>query len=286
MSKFRLLPTSALLEPVHAARTTMDDDRMNSLVVSIRAVGVLEPLLVRPVEGDLYEVVAGHRRLKAARIAGLVELPCIDLENDELADAAKIHENLEREDLSVSDEAIYYAELYETHGEDVDAVAELVKRSRSSVENRLNLLRGDKHVFAELAGGKISIGVAEELNRFTLEDDRLFHLDYCTRTGATVATARQWRIDANRRAELVAPAPATSPSSPARSPEEESRLSLERMAFAGAAPWELDSSAEKRPCAICSTELEAWKMLKKHLCPECASHIWPQFIRAFRGGEA
>jgi ParB/RepB/Spo0J family partition protein len=259
---------------------------MNSLVVSIRAVGVLEPLLVRPTGDGVFEVVAGHRRLKAARIAGLANLPCIDLGNDELAAAAKIHENLEREDLSPADEAIFYAELYEGHGEDVDAVAALVRMSRTRVESRLNLIRGDKRVFEQLAGGKISIGVAEELNKFAREDDRLFHLDYCTRTGATVATARQWRVDANRRAELVSPAPVTEPSNPARTPEEEARLSLERMAFAGAAPWELDSSTERRPCAICSTELEAWKMLKKHLCPECASHVWTQFLRAFRGGEA
>lgn len=286
MSKFRLLPTSALLEPEHAARTTMDDDRMNSLVVSLRAVGVLEPLLVRPAADGLFEVVAGHRRLKAARIAGLAELPCIDLQTDELAAAAKIHENLEREDLSPADEAIFYAELYEAHGDDVDQVAALVRMSRARVESRLNLIRGDKHVFDALAKGSISIGVADELNKFAREDDRLFHLDYCTRTGATVATARQWRIDANRRAELISPAPAVETGNPARTPEEEARLSLERQAFAGAAPWELDSSVEKRPCAICSAELEAWKMLKKHLCPECASHIWPQFIRAFRGGEA
>jgi len=286
MSKFRILPTSSLLEPEHVARTQMSDELMNSLVVSIRAVGVLEPLLVRPAGDGAFEVVAGHRRLKAARIAGLAKLPCIDLETDELAAAAKIHENLEREDLSPADEAIFYAELYEGNGEDVDAVAALVRMSRARVESRLNLIRGDKQVFGALAAAKISIGVAEELNKFAREDDRLFHLDYCTRTGATVSTARQWRVDANRRAELLAPVAATEPSNPARTPEEEARLSLERTAFAGAAPWELDSSTEKRPCAICSTELEAWKMLKKHLCPECASHIWPQFIRAFRGGEA
>lgn len=217
-------------------------------------------------------------------MAGLAELPCIDLETDELTAAAKIHENVEREDLSPADEAIFYAELYAVFSEDVDAVAAAVRVSRARVEGRLNLIRGDKHVFDALASGRISIGVAEELNRFAREDDRLFHLDYCARTGATVATARQWRIDANRRAELSAPAAPSEPGRPARTPEEEARLSTERTAFAGAAPWELDSSVEKRPCAICATELEAWRMLKKHLCPECSTHVWAQFIRAFRGG--
>lgn len=285
MSRFRILPTSALAEPEHAARTTMSDELMNSLVVSIRSVGVLEPLLVKPAADGLFEVVAGHRRLKAARIAGVPELPCIVLAADVTADAVKIHENLEREDLAPSDESIFYAELYEKNGEDVDKVAELVKRSRSHVENRLNLIRGDKHVFDALAQGKISIGVAEELNRFAREDDRLFHLDYCTRTGATVAQARQWRLDANLRAERTTWATEAPAAAPATSPEDEQRLSLERRAFAGAAPHELSTSTERVPCALCTNELEAWKMLKKHLCPDCAAVVFPRMVAAFQGRE-
>lgn len=280
---FRHLPSSALVEPEHAARTTMDDDAFNSLVVSIAEVGILEPLLVRPNGADTFEVIAGHRRLKASRVAGLAELPCIVVEDEELVDAIRIHENVEREELSPSDEAIYYAELYERHGEDVEKVAELVKRSLGHVENRLNLLRGDKRVFEALAQGKISIGVAAELNKFTVEDDRLFHLDYCVRTGATVSTARQWRVDANRRAELSRPTTDGASEPPARTPEEEARRHQEAHVFAGAAPWELDTSTERRPCALCTAEREAWKMLKKHLCVECAENIWPRIVGAFRG---
>ena len=283
MSKFRILPTAAIAEPEHPARTTMDDDRMNSLVVSIRALGVLEPLHVLPVAGDLFEVVAGHRRLKAARIAGVSKLPCIVLESDALAEAVKIHENLEREDLSPADEAIFYAELFETHGEDTDAVAELVKRSRDHVENRLNLLRGDKRVFAALAEGKIPIGVAFELNRIDREDDRLFHLDYAKQHGVTVAGARQWRVDANRRAALSSPAPAEGTSSPALSPEEAAAASAERRMFAGAAPWELGSSVELRPCKLCTTPRPEWQMLKVHVCADCAEHVLPRILAGFQG---
>lgn len=284
MGRFVILSTGVLDDPQHAARTTMDDERMDTLVASIRAVGVLEPLLVRPVDGERFEVVAGHRRLRAARIAELAEVPCIDLESDELVDAARIHENVEREDLSPADEAIYYAELYERRGEDVDAVAELVRVPRARIEQRLNLLRGDKHVFAALAAGKISIGVAEELGRFVEEDDRLMHLDYATRTGATVASVRQWRKDANRRAELARPEAPPEAEPPARTPEEEARLSAERTAFAGAAPWELSGSRETVPCALCASELEQWRTLKKHLCPDCAAHVWPRIVAGFRGG--
>lgn len=285
MAEFRLLPTAALTEPEHPARTTMDDDRMNSLVVSIRALGVLEPLHVKPVPGDLFEVVAGHRRLRAARVAGVSELPCIVLESDALAEAVKIHENLEREDLSPADEAIFYAELYESHGSDVDAVAELVKRSRDHVENRLNLLRGDKHVFAALAGGKISIGVARELNMIAAEDDRLFHLDYAVRTGVTVETARQWRVSANTRASFSSPAPAEVTSTPATTTEDPAAAASERRMFAAAAPWELDTSKDLRPCKLCTEEHPAWQMLKVHVCAACAETVLPRILAAFQGRE-
>ena|GEM_PF-6873652 len=283
MSRYRMLSVAELVEPAHAARTTMDETALDSLVTSIRAVGILEPLLVRPLEDGRYEVVAGHRRLKAARIAPLAKVPCIDLERDTLSEAIKIHENLEREELSPSDEAIFYAELYERSGEDVDKVAELVKRTREHVEGRLNLLRGDKVVFESLAAGHISIGVALELNRMTHPDDRRFHLEYAERTGVTVSTARAWRVDANRRRELARPAPEETPAAQASSPDDVARQSLERRMFAGAAPWELDSSVEERPCALCQEKRPAWRMLKKHLCEGCATSLWPRIVATLQG---
>jgi ParB family chromosome partitioning protein len=286
MSKFRILPVALLDEPERPARTEMSDELMESLVQSIKAIGILEPLLVRPVDDGRFEVVAGHRRLKAARIAGLADVPTIDLETGTLADAVKIHENLEREELSPSDEAIYYGELFELHGEDVDQVAALVKRTREHVEGRLNLLRGDKLVFDALAAGRISIGVANELNRFTSDDDRRYHLSYCERTGATVSTARQWRVDANRRRELESPAPAPASTTSPASSLSDPAAALERRMFAGAAPWELETSTDERPCKLCTTSSPAWKMLKIHVCAACAEHVLPRILAALQGREA
>ena len=70
MSEFRFLSVAELVEPERPARTTMSDEKLNSLVVSIREVGILEPLLVMPAQNGTFEVAAGHRRLKAARLAG------------------------------------------------------------------------------------------------------------------------------------------------------------------------------------------------------------------------
>lgn len=281
--RFEILPLADIGEPENAARTEMETEGMDSLVDSIRKLGVLEPLLVLERDGEGFEVVAGHRRLLASRIAGLTELPCIVVDDVEEADAIKIHENLEREELTPSDEAIYYAELYEKHGEDTERVAELVKRSLGHVEGRLNLLRGDKHVFDALAKRKIPIGVANELNKFEREDGRLFHLDYAVRTGATVATVRQWRIEDNTRWELERDRQEADPEIAPRSAEDEALRSQRAHVMAGAAPHELSTGTGVVPCALCDSPAEEWRMLKKHLCPDCAEHVWPRFQRAMKG---
>ena len=281
MSEFRLIALAELVEPEHAARTTMDDAKLNSLVVSIREVGILEPLLVMPTGNGAFEVVAGHRRLKAARIAGRGEAPCIIIDDPERADAIKIHENVEREELSPADEAIFYAELYEHHGEDTERVAARVKRTRDHIEGRLNLIRGDKHVFDALAKGQISIGVANELNKMELEKDCHFHLDYCVRTGASVAIARQWRSECNARAQYQADVAALAGEPQPSSPEDEARRAQEAHAFAGAAPWELSSSKDARPCVFCQAEHEEWKMLRKHICLPCSENVWPRILKLF-----
>jgi len=285
MPELLFLPTAALEEPSNAARSTLDDAKLNSLVVSIRAVGILEPLIVTPKEGGRFEVVAGHRRLLAARIAGLGEVPCIVEADVSRLDAVKIHENLEREDLSTTDEALFYAELYEKLGEDTAKVAEAVKRSRDHVEGRLNLLRGDKRVFQSLAEGQISIGVALELNKFEREDDRLFHLDYCIRTGASVATARDWRVQSNARASMAAAAAAPASSGPPNPPPPAPAPEGYAHVMAGAAPWELSSSTEKRPCTFCGDIHEEWRMLRKFVCPPCGEHVLPQILKMVRGRE-
>jgi len=281
MSEFRIVALAELVEPEHVARTTMDDAKLDSLADSIRALGILEPLLVMPGTNGKLEVVAGHRRLKAARIAGLGEAPCIVVDDPASADAIKIHENVEREELSPADEAIYYAELYERLGEDTEQVAALVKRKRDHIEGRLNLIRGDKHVFDALAKGKISIGVASELNKMERESDCHFHLDYCIRTGASVAIARQWRTECNARAQYQTEIPPAAADAPPLSPEQEAERAQAAHAFAGAAPWELSSSKEGRPCVFCQHEHEEWKMLRKHVCLSCNENVWPQILKLF-----
>jgi ParB family chromosome partitioning protein len=195
-----------LRAPAHVARAIIDDAGIEELAGSIKRVGVLQPLLVKEVDGG-YEVVAGHRRLLAAKAAGLITVPCCVLgARDAAPVAAKIHENLYRQELTPVEEAAYYAELLPECGDDTDRLAALVRQSRNYVENRLLLLHGDPVVLEAVANRRISLGVGQELNKMPLEADRRYYLGWAEHTGATIATVRQWRAVAEARA-LAAPAP-------------------------------------------------------------------------------
>jgi ParB/RepB/Spo0J family partition protein len=138
------LPLSALREcPTNPRRTYTD---LDDLAASIRHQGVLSPLLVRPLPGDqtdiehLYELVFGHRRLRAARLAGLEFVPCqVRDMTDEQAALAQVAENLQRADVTPLEEADGFARLRRDHGMSADDIAEAVHKSRSYVFGRLKL---------------------------------------------------------------------------------------------------------------------------------------------------
>jgi ParB/RepB/Spo0J family partition protein len=182
-----------LREPQRVARAIIDDEGIEELAESIKRVGIINPLIVEEVDGG-YEVVAGHRRLLAARRAGLVVCPClVRSSRDAGATALQLHENLYRQELTPVEEAAWFAELLPMCGNDTDNLAALVKQNRGYVEKRLNLLHGDPEVLAAAAKHEITLGVAEELNKIATEKDRLYYLGWAKQTGATVGMVRQWR---------------------------------------------------------------------------------------------
>jgi ParB/RepB/Spo0J family partition protein len=204
-----------LREPAQVARATIDEQGLDELAESIRRVGVINPLTVKEVDGG-YEVVAGHRRLLAARRAGMVALPClVRSARDADPTAIKLHENLYWQELTPVEEAAFFAELLPTCGNDTDQLAALVKQTRSYVEGRLNLLNGDPEVLAAVAARRISLGVGEELNKIAREKDRRYYLGWAIETGATRSTVRQWRaisaaqVDVPTSAVEPAPGPAS-----------------------------------------------------------------------------
>jgi ParB family transcriptional regulator, chromosome partitioning protein len=129
-------------EPAEAVRATFDEVQLAELATSIADMGLIQPIIVKRA-GERFEVIAGHRRLVACRIAGLSPVPCLVREPGAVdPNAVKVAENYYREPVNPAEEAAFLQHLLETKcGGDTDNLAALIKHSRSYVEDRLMLNR-------------------------------------------------------------------------------------------------------------------------------------------------
>jgi len=208
------LGINELRPPSHVARADIPEEGIEALAASIRRVGLLQPLIVKEVE-DGFEVVAGHRRLLAARRAGLATLPClVRSARDAEPIAMQLQENLYRQELTPVEEAVWFGELLKDCGDDTDRLAALVHQSRNYVESRLLLLQGDPDVLTAVALKQIKLGVAAELNKMTRKEDRDYYLKWAIHEDISIPVARQWRVNAQGAAAAAAEARASA-SSPA-----------------------------------------------------------------------
>ncbi|HEX2234986.1 MAG TPA: ParB/RepB/Spo0J family partition protein [Actinomycetota bacterium] len=138
-------------------RASFDDASLEELARSISALGVLQPLLVRPAGGGRYELVAGERRLRAARRAGVERVPVLVVETDDRGSLERaLVENLHREDLNPIEEAAAYRALLEDGGLTQEALAVRLGRARATVANSLRLLELPVSVQELIAAGRLS----------------------------------------------------------------------------------------------------------------------------------
>lgn len=151
-------------------RKEFDENALSELSKSIEQNGVIQPILVRPVTGGTYQIVAGERRWRAARMAGLTEVPVIIREmSDEEAAVFALIENLQREDLNPIEEAVGIRSLIDEFGMTQDEAADRVGKSRVTVTNTLRLLKLPENILSMVAKGKITAGHARAL--ISLEDE-------------------------------------------------------------------------------------------------------------------
>lgn len=145
-------------------RREFDEEALSELAESIAQHGVLQPILVRPVGAEFYQIVAGERRWRASRMAGLREVPVVirELTDNEVMEIALI-ENLQREDLSPVEEAKGYKALMDTYSMTQDDVSKSVGKSRSSVSNSLRILSLPETVIELIEKGKLTQGHAKAL---------------------------------------------------------------------------------------------------------------------------
>jgi ParB family transcriptional regulator, chromosome partitioning protein len=157
---FTTIPLEAISPNPQQPRQTMAPEALQSLAASIREVGVLQPVVVRHgTEVGSFVLVAGERRWRAARLAGLKEIPALIREGDDASGLAEaLVENVQREDLSPLEEAAAYRQLLEDFGLTHEEVGARVGRSRSTITNTLRLLQLPASIQGMLARGDLSAG--------------------------------------------------------------------------------------------------------------------------------
>lgn len=175
-AEFAELPINEIRENPRNPRTVFDEDALDELAFSLREVGVLQPVVVRPIAatdtGESFELVMGERRWRAAQRAGLASIPAIirDTSDDDLLRDALL-ENLHRSQLNPLEEAAAYAQLLEDFGSTQEELAERIGRSRPQITNTLRLLKLPPLVQRRVASGALSAGHARAL--LSLDDSRL-----------------------------------------------------------------------------------------------------------------
>ncbi len=159
-----LLEVDRLVPNPHQPRTEFDEEALNELASSIKEHGVIQPVLVEEGENGKYYIIAGERRTRAAKLAGLTKIPVrIQKFSDEKKLEVALIENIQRENLNPLEEALAYKKLMEMTGVTQDEVARRVGKNRSTVANALRLLKLPEDMQNALSSGEISAGHARAL---------------------------------------------------------------------------------------------------------------------------
>ncbi|CAB4362783.1 MAG: ParB/RepB/Spo0J family partition protein [Actinobacteria bacterium] len=181
------IPVGSVVPNPHQPRVHFDEESLSELAASVGEIGVLQPILVRPLENGQYELVAGERRWRAARRAGLAVVPAIIRTTDELGSVERaLVENLHRQDLTPLEEASAYQQLVEDFSLTHEQIASRIGKSRSAVTNTLRLLSLPAAIQALLADGRLTAGHARALLG---SPDRAFQEQLARR-----AAAESWSV--------------------------------------------------------------------------------------------
>ncbi len=166
------LPLHRIEPNPNQPRKDFDPEELENLAESIRIHGVMQPLTVRQTPGDFYEIIAGERRWRASRMAGLSKIPCVVIEaDDKKAMELALIENLQRQDLNPVEEAMGYQQLMSEHAMTQEDMANRVGKSRSAVANSLRLLALSPKCLDQLREGKLTAGHARAV--LSLKNEKL-----------------------------------------------------------------------------------------------------------------
>ena len=193
-SAYKLLPLHRVEPNPDQPRQDFDEEELAALAESIRVHGVLQPLTVRETGGGYYQIIAGERRWRASRMAGLTDVPAIVIEaDDRKAKELALIENLQRQDLNSVEEALGYQSLMNEFGLTQEEAAQRVGKSRPAVANALRLLTLDEKVLDMLRAGALTAGHAKAILMLKSEKKQLEAAQKIANLGLSVRQAELLR---------------------------------------------------------------------------------------------
>ncbi|RLE07382.1 hypothetical protein DRZ78_03050 [Candidatus Aerophobetes bacterium] len=241
------IPIEQLTLPSNEMRSETSREALEELADSIRSVGVLEPILVRK-KDDKFEIRAGVRRYLAAKLAGLVKVPCIVLDvTEEMADIITVHENVYREDPNHLDIAHYLQNVMEKYGWTQAKLAQVFGKSEAWVSQHLGLLKCSPEIKEAVADKQINVQIALQLNRIQNEQKRESLLRYAIQGGATADMVKQWVQQTLADEESLRKRAQVKPGGPSIGP----------------------TPVPMTNCSMCGKEIAMAGSLCPPLCPEC-----------------
>jgi len=193
-NKVQSISVDIIDDPDEPMRTGCNEQKLIDLSNSIKNLGLINPIIVRPKNGR-FEVVSGHRRLLAAKMANLPVVSCLVRNLDDLySDIVKVHENLFRENVNTVDEALFFEKALKRLDLTIGGLARQINRSETYVKDRLAILNYDEKTVDALKSGKIKLSAAKYLTK--IDDPRLrdLYVDFAVRGGITPTIARTWYI--------------------------------------------------------------------------------------------
>lgn len=251
--RIKLVSLDKINEPEHEQRTQISEEKLDSLCASIKKIGLIHTISLKPVSGGRYEVVEGHRRYLAHTRLELPVIPARIVEGNELDhEIRKMHENAEREDISALDEARFISRLKNRMKMSQTKIAEAMGKSEAYVSQRLAILQTPEVIKQALDDGVISFSVARELAGIDDLEELARLVVMAANNGITPNIARSWRMQWEAAQQLP------------KTEEEESEGDKSY-------PTKIDPA--KFECGLCDkpTFVNEMKIIK--CCPECYHEV-------------
>ena len=205
-SRVRYIPLEHIVPNPHQPRRDFDPEELEELAESIRTHGVIQPLTVREMPNGYYQIIAGERRWRASRLAGLEEIPAVIIEaDDKKAMELALIENLQRSDLNPVEEANGYDSLIREYGLTQEEAAARVGKSRPAVANALRLLSLCEGVLDKVRSGELTAGHARAILQLKSEKKQLEAAQKISALGLSVRQAEMLCKNMTREPEKQPP---------------------------------------------------------------------------------